>query len=49
MTTTNHAQTLHHDLDPAAGRIVFDDPVAYLENLGVTATVVAVTTLPAAA
>jgi hypothetical protein len=53
MTTSNHIQTndptLDKALDTATARLVFADPVAYLETLGVAATLVAATSLPAAA
>lgn len=61
MTTSNHIQdhnpTLDSAIDPAVdtaldaarARVVFADPVAYLETLGVAATLVAATSFPAAA
>ncbi|HEY6635592.1 MAG TPA: hypothetical protein VI141_08255 [Acidimicrobiia bacterium] len=49
MTTSNNTQKNRQTLDPATTRLVFDDPVSYLGSLGVAATLVAVTTFPAAA
>jgi len=57
MTTSNHIHDHNptHDsaldkaLDTATARVVFADPVAYLETLGVAATLVAATSFPAAA
>jgi hypothetical protein len=57
MTTSNHIQDNNptHDLTPdsaldtTTARVVFADPVAYLETLGVAATLVAAASFPAAA
>lgn len=61
MTTSNNNQHTEPTLDPApetaldtaldtaTARLVFADPVGYLEKWGVAATLVAATSFPAAA
>lgn len=53
MTTSHHTQhtepTLDKTLDTATARLVFADPVTYLEQLGIAATLVAARSFPAAA
>ena len=49
MTTSHNTQHTEPTLDTATARLVFADPVTYLETLGVAATLVAATSFPAAA